>query len=85
MPLCLPLRQQGSGVPILLKDAGQELAGTSHWVGVAALRDAGVTSRRSTALALQLEAAGFDLIGKGACPPPSNWRYDRAAGLRAHT
>ena len=62
----------GSGVPILLKDAGQELAGTSHWVGVAALRDAGVTSRRSTALALQLEAAGFDLIGKGACPPLSN-------------
>ena len=62
----------GSGVPILLKDAGQELAGTSHWVGVAALRDAGVTSRRSTALALRLEAAGFDLIGKGACPPLSN-------------
>ncbi len=62
----------GSGVPILLKDAGQELAGTSHWVGVAALRDAGVTSSRSTALALQLEAAGFDLIGKGACPPLSN-------------
>lgn len=62
----------GSGVPILLKDAGQELAGTSHWVGVAALRDAGVTSRRSTAVALQLESAGFDLIGKGACPPLSN-------------
>jgi amidase len=50
----------------------QELAGTSHWVGVAALRDAGVTSRRSTPLALQLEAAGFDLVGKGACPPLSN-------------
>ena len=33
----------GSGVPILLKDAGQELVGTSHWVGVAALRDADVT------------------------------------------
>ena len=62
----------GSGVPILLKDAGQELVGTSHWVGVAALRDADVTSKRSTALALQLEAAGFDLIGKGACPPLSN-------------
>lgn len=62
----------GSGVPILLKDAGQELAGTSHWVGVAALRDAGVISSRNTALALQLEAAGFDIIGKGACPPLSN-------------
>jgi amidase len=41
-------------------------------VGVAALRDAGVTSRRTTALAQQLEAAGFDFIGKGACPPLSN-------------
>ena len=59
----------GSGVPILLKDAGQELAGTPHWVGVAALRDAGVTSTR---LAQQLEAAGFDFIGKGACPALSN-------------
>ena len=62
----------GSGIPILLKDAGQELAGTSHWVGVAALRDAGATSRRTTGLALQLETAGFDFIGKGACPPLSN-------------
>ena len=62
----------GTGVPILLKDAGQELAGTPHWVGVAALRDAGVTSRRSTALAQQLESAGYDFIGKGACPALSN-------------
>ncbi len=62
----------GSGVPIVLKDAGQELAGTPHWVGVAAVRDAGVTSRRTTALAHQLEAAGFGFIGKGACPPLSN-------------
>ncbi len=69
----IPLfERSGSGVPILLKDAGQELAGTPHWVGVAALRDAGVTSRRTTALAQQLEAAGYDFIGKGACPPLSN-------------
>jgi amidase len=62
----------GSGVPILLKDAGQELAGTQHWVGVAALRDAGVTSTTTTELAQQFEAAGFDFIGRGACPPLSN-------------
>ena len=62
----------GSGVPIVLKDAGQELAGTPHWVGVAALRDAGVTSKKTTALAHRLEAAGFDFIAKGACPPLSN-------------
>ncbi|HEY1830899.1 MAG TPA: amidase [Acidimicrobiales bacterium] len=62
----------GSGVPILLKDAGQELAGTPHWVGVAALRDAGVTSSRTTALAQQFEEAGFAFVGKGACPPLSN-------------
>jgi amidase len=64
--------RRGTGVPILLKDAGQELAGTPHWVGVAALRDAGVTSKRSTALAQQLETAGYDFIGKGACPALSN-------------
>jgi amidase len=62
----------GQGVPILLKDAGQELAGTSHWVGVAALRDARVTSTGTTPLAAQIEAAGFVFIGKGACPPLSN-------------
>ncbi len=62
----------GSGVPIVLKDAGQELAGTPHWVGVAAMRDAGVTSKKTTALAHRLEAAGFDFIAKGACPPLSN-------------
>ena len=40
----------GTGVPMLLKDAGQEIAGTSHWVGVAALRDAGSTSPHTTPL-----------------------------------
>ena len=29
---------------MLLKDAGQEIAGTPHWVGVAALRDAGAAT-----------------------------------------
>ena len=56
------------GVPILLKDAGQELAGTPHWVGVAALREAGVRSPATTELARRFERAGFGIIGKAACP-----------------
>ena len=41
-----------------------------HWVGVAALRYAGV-GRRGEGAQLwrrQLESAGYDFIGKGACP-----------------
>lgn len=60
------------GVPILLKDAGQEIAGTPHWAGLRALRDAGARSLRTTALAARLEAVGFSIIGKSACPPLSN-------------
>jgi amidase len=60
------------GVPILLKDAGQEIAGTPHSAGVAALRDAGHRSKRTTALAGRLEAAGFSIIGKSTCPPLAN-------------
>jgi amidase len=45
------------GVPMLLKDAGQEVAGTPHFVGVAALRDAGSTSPRATELARRAPAA----------------------------
>src|ERR1700722_12838078 len=58
----------GTGVPILLKDAGQELAGTPHWVGVAALRDAGSASSITTELATRFETAGFAIVAKGACP-----------------
>jgi len=36
---------------LLLKEAGQEIAGTPHWVGVAALRDAGAASPATTSLA----------------------------------
>ena len=56
------------GIPMLLKDAGQEIAGTPHFVGVAALRDAGSTSPRTTELARRFEAAGLSVIGKAACP-----------------
>ncbi|MDY7106684.1 MAG: amidase [Actinomycetota bacterium] len=58
----------GDGVPMLLKDAGQELAGTPHWVGVAALRDAGARSMTTTGLVSRFERAGFSILGKAACP-----------------
>jgi amidase len=59
-------------VPILLKDAGQELAGTPHYAGVAALRDIGARSTTTTPLAAALEQQGFSIIGKAACPALSN-------------
>lgn len=58
----------GDGVPMLVKDAGQELAGTAHWVGVAALRDAHNTSTTTTELVERFETIGFSIIGKAACP-----------------
>jgi len=58
----------GNGVPMLLKDAGQEIARTPHWVGVAALRDARSTSSTTTSLVPRFEAAGFSVVGKAACP-----------------
>lgn len=60
------------GVPILLKDAGQEIAGTPHWAGLAALREADARSQETTPLATRLEAVGFSIIGKSACPPLAN-------------
>lgn len=84
-----------TGVPMLLKDAGQELAGTPHWVGVAALRDAAAISTTTTALAADFERIGFSIVGKAACPqlstgittePPgfeptrNPWDLDRSTG-----
>ena len=60
------------GVPMLLKDAGQEIAGTPHYVGVAALRDAGSRSPATTPLAARFEELGFSIIGKAACPALSS-------------
>lgn len=83
------------GLPILLKDAGQEIAGTPHYVGLSALRDAGYCSSDDTALAVRFEDEGFSIIGKAACPafaggittePPgfeptrNPWDPDRSAG-----
>ena len=80
-----------AGIPILLKDAGQELAGAPHFAGVAALRDVDHRSTRTTALAARLEAAGLSIIGTAACPalasgvtteprgfPPTRNPWDRA-------
>lgn len=57
-----------AGVPILLKDAGQELAGTPLWMGSAVLKAAGYTSTVTTELVTQLESLGFVVIGKAAVP-----------------
>ena len=57
-----------AGVPILLKDAGQELAGTPLWMGTTVLRQAGYISTTTTDLAGALEAMGFVVIGKSAVP-----------------
>jgi len=62
----------GEGVPMLLKDAGQELAGTSHWMGVRVLRDIDSRSIETTELAAWFEANGFAIVGRGACPEMSN-------------
>lgn len=57
-----------AGVPMLLKDAGEELAGTPTWVGTQALRRSGHTSRSTTALAARFEELGAIIVGKSACP-----------------
>lgn len=84
-----------AGVPILLKDAGQELAGTPMWMGSTVLKEAGYISPTTTELAGQLEALGFVIIGKAAVselmtgvtteppigPPTGNpWARDRTVG-----
>jgi amidase len=83
------------GVPMLLKDAGQELAGEPHYVGIAALRNVGHLSKRTTRLAEQFLASGFGIVGRAACPafsagistePPgfaparNPWALDRTTG-----
>ncbi len=84
-----------AGVPILLKDAGQELAGTPMWMGSRVLKEVGYVSAATTELAGQLEAMGFVVIGKAAVPelmigitteppigPPTEnpWARDRTVG-----
>lgn len=56
------------GVPMLLKDAGEELDATPHWVGTQGLRRAAYRSASTTVLAQRFEELGFAIIGKSACP-----------------
>jgi amidase len=74
-------RGRGGGVPMLLKDAGQEIAGTPHWVGVAALRDAGAVSPHTTPLVGAFERMGLSIVGKGACPALSTGATTEPAGF----
>ncbi len=69
------------GVPMLLKDAGEELDDTPHWVGTQALRRAEHRSTATTALARQFEALGFAIIGKSACPELSASSTTEPAGF----
>jgi amidase len=80
--VCPLFDRPARGVPMLVKDAGQELAGTPHWVGVAALRDANARSTTTTGLVQQLEAGGFSVVGKGACPQLSIGASTEPPGFR---
>lgn len=57
-----------AGVPMLMKDAGQELEGTPHWVGTSVLHRAGHRSPATTSLAARMEAAGLVVLGKTNLP-----------------
>jgi amidase len=70
-----------AGVPLVLKDAGQELAGTPHWVGTRCLREAGHVSPATTELAARLEALGFVVVGKGNVPELSASASTEPPGL----
>jgi amidase len=61
-----------AGVPMLLKDAGQELAGGLHYLGLAALRDLGYRSTHTTELAARFQRAGFVIVGRAKCPTLSS-------------
>ena len=78
----IPLFDQSArGVPTLVKDAGQELAGAPHWIGVASLRDAGARSTTTTPLVAVIERAGFSIVGKTSCPVLSNGATTEPAGF----
>ena len=61
-----------AGVPFLLKDAGQELAGTPHWVGTPVLHRTNHRSPETTPLARRFEELGFVTVGKTNVPELSS-------------
>lgn len=60
------------GVPILLKDGGEELEGAPYSIGTAVLRDASYRSEHTTELVQRLLNAGFVPVGKTNLPELSN-------------
>ena len=56
------------GVPILLKDGGEELEDTPYSLGTSVLRDSGYRSARTTELVRRLLDAGFIPVGKTNLP-----------------
>ena len=61
-----------AGVPMLLKDANLEVAGTPYYVGTKILRDVGYRSTRTRELAARFMEAGFVFFGKTNCPALSS-------------
>lgn len=61
-----------AGVPLLLKDAVQELAGTPYTLATPLLRDLGHRSARTTEFVRRLRRAGFVFIGKTNLPELSS-------------
>jgi len=70
-----------AGVPMLLKDAGEELADTPMWVGTQGLRLAGHVSESTTPLAARFEELGAVIVGKSACPELSASSTTEPAGF----
>jgi amidase len=61
-----------AGVPMLLKDGVQELAGTPYTLATPLLRDLGYRSKRTTEFARRLRRAGFVILGKTNLPELSS-------------
>ena len=66
---------------MLLKDAGEELAGTPHYVGTLGLALEGCQSETTTELAAHLERLGFAFVGKSSCPELSAGSTTEPVGL----
>ncbi len=61
-----------AGVPILVKDSGQQIEGTPHFLGTHALKDANFRSDCTTEFVSRLERAGFIVLGKTNVPELSS-------------
>jgi len=61
-----------AGVPLLLKDAVQELAGTPYAIGTRALKESGYLSTQTTEYTRRLLRAGFIIFGKTNVPELSS-------------